>query len=172
MKKVFFSFAIATMMASLVACGGKTGQNAEGQDSTAVEAEAEAADPNRQDLDNYSVVVPEGWVNQAISDFFIRLKDEPKYAYKSERLYVESVFYKEKTAASYIENIIEYNEAEEIGTKKIDGVDFAVYSVKNDRDTLVQLIGERDGHVYSFKTNELSYDNADIQKILESIKLK
>ena len=57
-------------------------------------------------------------------------------------------------------------------TKQVSSVDFAVYSVKNDRDTLVQLIGERDGHVYSFKTNELSYGNADIQKILESIKLK
>lgn len=41
MKKVFFSFAIATMMASLMACGGKTGQNQNAQDSTAVEAEAE-----------------------------------------------------------------------------------------------------------------------------------
>lgn len=170
MKKVFYSFAIATVMASLMACGGKTEQNQEGQDSTAVEAEA--VDPNRQELDNYSVVVPEGWYNQAITDIFIRLKDEPKYTYKSERLYLESSFYKEKTAASYVENLVEHNETEEIGTKKIDGVDFAVYSVKNDRDTLVQLIGERDGHVYSFKTNELSYGNADIQKILESIKLK
>lgn len=41
MKKVFFSFAIATMMASLMACGGKTEQNPDAQDSTAVEAEAE-----------------------------------------------------------------------------------------------------------------------------------
>ncbi len=41
MKKVFFSFAIATMMASLMACGGKTEQNQNDQDSTAVEAEAE-----------------------------------------------------------------------------------------------------------------------------------
>jgi len=170
MKKVFLSFAIATVMASFVACGGKTEQNAEGQDSTAVEAEA--ADPNRQELDHFSVVVPEGWFNQAISDFFIRLKPEPAYTYKSERLYVESVYMKEKTAASFIENIVEHNETEEIGTKKIDGVDFAVYSIKNDRDTLVQLIGERDGHLYSFKTNDLSYGNADIQKILESIKLK
>ena len=40
MKKVFYSFAIATMMVSLMACGGKTEQNTEGQDSTAVEAEA------------------------------------------------------------------------------------------------------------------------------------
>ncbi len=41
MKKVFFSFAIATMMASLMACGGKTEQNQDALDSTAVEAEAE-----------------------------------------------------------------------------------------------------------------------------------
>lgn len=39
MKKVFFSFAIATMMASLMACGGKTEQNQDGQDSTAQEVD-------------------------------------------------------------------------------------------------------------------------------------
>lgn len=38
MKKIFFSFVIATMMTSLMACGGKTEQNAASQDSTVVEA--------------------------------------------------------------------------------------------------------------------------------------
>ena len=44
MKKVFFSFAIATMMASLASCGGSSNQNTDSQDSTAVEAEAEVAE--------------------------------------------------------------------------------------------------------------------------------
>ena len=72
MKKVFFSFAIATMMASLVACGGKTEQNAEGQDSTAVEAEAEVADPNRQDCGSFSAVVNEPFEIQSQSDDYLR----------------------------------------------------------------------------------------------------
>lgn len=60
MKKVFFSFAIATVMASLVACGGKTEQNQEGQDSTAVEAEAKVTGEIK-DCGAFTVVVPEGW---------------------------------------------------------------------------------------------------------------
>ena len=44
MKKVFFSFAIATMMASLASCGGSSNQNTDSQDSTAVEAEVAAED--------------------------------------------------------------------------------------------------------------------------------
>ena len=55
MKKVFFSFAIATMMASLMACGGKTEQNAEGQDSTAVEAEAAAEEVAAQTTESASL---------------------------------------------------------------------------------------------------------------------
>ena len=46
MKKLFFSFVIATMMTSLMACGGKTEQNAASQDSTVVEAEAADAPAN------------------------------------------------------------------------------------------------------------------------------
>ena len=42
MKKVFFSFAIATMMASLASCGGSSNQNTDSQDSTAVEEEVAA----------------------------------------------------------------------------------------------------------------------------------
>ena len=44
MKKVFFSFAIATMMASLASCGGSSNQNTDSQDSTAVEEEVAAED--------------------------------------------------------------------------------------------------------------------------------
>lgn len=63
MKKVFFSFAVAAVMASLVACGGKTGQDTEGQDSTAVEAVAEEAEApgNVVEAGAFTGVVPEGW---------------------------------------------------------------------------------------------------------------
>ena len=44
MKKVFFSFAVATMIASLMACGNTSSQNTDGQDSTAVEAGVEGYD--------------------------------------------------------------------------------------------------------------------------------
>ena len=40
MKKVLFSFAILAVAATMVSCGNKSAQNAEGQDSAAVEGEA------------------------------------------------------------------------------------------------------------------------------------
>ena len=43
MKKVLFSFAIAAVAVAFASCGNKSAQNAEGQDSTAVAGEAEAA---------------------------------------------------------------------------------------------------------------------------------
>ena len=61
MKKVFFSFAIATMMASLVACGGQSGQNAEGQDSTAVEAEEAEASANVIDAGVFTIEPADGY---------------------------------------------------------------------------------------------------------------
>ncbi|MBO4674023.1 MAG: hypothetical protein J5616_06715 [Bacteroidaceae bacterium] len=66
MKKVFVSFVIATMMASLMACGGKTEQNQEGQDSTAMETEgAEAAEEEAPsttvESEAFTGVAPAGW---------------------------------------------------------------------------------------------------------------
>ena len=90
MKKVFFSFAIATMMASLVACGGQSGQNAEGQDSTAVEAgiqEVELLPGTTFEGTRYTLTLPEGWsesFNCTPDDFGAELFDEAakkKYAF-------------------------------------------------------------------------------------------
>ena len=57
MKKVLFSFAIAAVAATMVSCGNKSAQNAEGQDSTAVaeeqtEAAAEETDPIKKEYPN------------------------------------------------------------------------------------------------------------------------
>ena len=58
MKKVFFSFAIATMMASLASCGGSSNQNTDSQDSTAVEEEvaAEAVEEEANNLIENEVI--------------------------------------------------------------------------------------------------------------------
>jgi hypothetical protein len=179
MKKVFFSFAIATVMAGLVACNGSSNQNTDGQDSTAVEAEAEteaeaeAADPNRQELDDVSVVVPEGWKNQSISSsmFFIRQEPEPSYANKSERLFVKSKYYNSYSMEKFIEGVSRGAVVEEKGTTTIDGLEFKVLSLTSEKDTTIDIVGEKSGGLYDFGTNEKSYANPDIQKILQSIKL-
>ena len=175
MKKVFFSFAIATMMASLASCGGSSNQNTDSQDSTAVEveAEAEAADPNRQGLDDVSVVVPEGWKNQSISSsmFFIRQEPEPSYANKSERLFVKSKYYNSYTMEKFIEGVSRGAVVEEKGTMTIDGLEFKVLSLTSEKDTTIDIVAEKSGGLYDFGTNEKSYANPDIQKILQSIKL-
>ncbi|MBQ9665252.1 MAG: hypothetical protein IJV33_02110 [Bacteroidaceae bacterium] len=83
MKKVFFSFAIATMMASLVACGGKTGQNPEGQDSTAVETETEAAEEEvaAQTAESASLTVglSDYWEIKSQSNDYIRLAPQGEF---------------------------------------------------------------------------------------------
>lgn len=73
MKKVFFSFAVATMMASLVACNGTSGQNNEGQDSTAVEVNAEEVEeaPEEEIITDihgdFCFQVPDGWTGKSQS---------------------------------------------------------------------------------------------------------
>ena len=81
MKKIFFSFAIATMMASLMACGGKTGQNAEGQDSTAVEAEAAAEEVAAQTAESASLTIglSDFWEIKDQNDSYIRLAPKGEY---------------------------------------------------------------------------------------------
>ena len=59
-------------MASLVACGGKTEQNAEGQDSTAVEAEAAS---NVVESAAFSGVAPEGWEIEHVDEESFQFKN-------------------------------------------------------------------------------------------------
>lgn len=171
MKKVLFSFAIATMMASLISCGNKTGQNTDGQDSLATEVEAD--DANREQLTTLSVVVPEGWTNQSIDDseFFIRLEPEPSYTYDSERSFLSMDFFAEYSAETYLESVSGWD-IKEIEKKTIDGVEFTAYNFTNEKDTLVRILGDKFGDLYLFETNEKSYGNADVQAMLKSIKLK
>ena len=72
MKKVLFSFAVAVLAATMVSCGNKTAQNAEGQDSAAAEEQTEqkAEEPQQEvkiedqteiSSDIYTIKVPEGW---------------------------------------------------------------------------------------------------------------
>ena len=174
MKKVFYSFAIATMMASLMACGGKTEQNAEGQDSTAVEAEAtEEVDPNREEHRTYSIVVPEGWINQSIveNDFFVRQDPEPKYQYNTERLMLSMSFMGDYSAERFVKSHTKW-QIEEIEKVKIDDVEATAYHFTNERDTVIKILADKYGALYNFETNEKSYSNPDIQAILKSIKLK
>ena len=173
MKKVFYSFAIATMMASLMACGGKTEQNTEGQDSTAVEAAEEEVDPNREEHRTYSIVVPEGWINQSIveNDFFVRQNPEPKYQYNTERLMLSMTFMGEYSAERFVKSHTKW-QIEEIEKVKIDDVEATAYHFTNERDTVIKILADKYGALYNFETNEKSYSNPDIQAILKSIKLK
>ena len=174
MKKVFYSFAIATMMASLMACGGKTEQNAEGQDSTAVETEAtEEVDPNREEHRTYSIVVPEGWINQSVveNDFFVRQNPEPKYQYNTERLMLSMNFMGGYSAERFVKSHTKW-QIEEIEKVKIDDVEATAYHFTNERDTVIKILADKYGALYNFETNEKSYSNPDIQAILKSIKLK
>lgn len=173
MKKVFYSFAIATMMASLMACGGKTEQNTEGQDSTAVEAAEEEVDPNREEHRTYSIVVPEGWINQSIveNDFFVRQNPEPKYQYNTERLMLSMTFMGDYSAERFVKSHTKW-QIEEIEKVKIDDVEATAYHFTNERDTVIKILADKYGALYNFETNEKSYSNPDIQTILKSIKLK
>jgi len=81
MKKVFFSFAIAAMMASLMACGAKTEQNTEGQDSTAVEAEAAEEEVAAQTAESASITIglSDYWEIKEQRDAYIRLAPKGEY---------------------------------------------------------------------------------------------
>lgn len=81
MKKVFYSFAIATMMASLMACGGKTEQNAGGQDSTAVEAEAAEEEVAAQTAESASITIglSDYWEIKDQRDSYIQLAPKGEY---------------------------------------------------------------------------------------------
>ena len=173
MKKHFLTMVVAVCgMAAFTACGNKTEQNAEGQDSTAVEA-VEEVDPNREEHRTVSFVLPEGWINQSVveNDFFIRQNPEPKYQYNTERLMLSMSFMGGYSAERYVKGHNKW-QIEEIEKVNIDDVEATAYHFTNERDTVIKILADKFGALYCFETNEKSYSNPDIQSILKSIKLK
>ncbi|MBR4921030.1 MAG: hypothetical protein IKZ62_06935 [Prevotella sp.] len=123
MKKVLFSFAVAVLAATMVSCGNKTAQNAEGQDSAAAEEQTEqkAEEPQQEvkiedqteiSSDIYTIKVPEGWKarSRMVSNSCVLGLKEPPFTTASPNYvsYIDLDRYKaerEKEGSKAIDNI-------------------------------------------------------------------
>ena len=186
MKKVFFSFAIATMMASLVACGGQSGQNAEGQDSTAVEAEAEEAAAeeaasNVVEAGAFSGVVPEGWEIEREDNGGFQFKNrsaegplKPTITVRKAQLTAAEAY--ESTAKSAPKNLI--GNVELVEGMDIAGRTYAGYYYKTQYNSELEaskyyLITDlSNGTPVYVQVENIAIDDAVVQAVFASIKEK
>lgn len=184
MKKVFFSFAIATMMASLVACGGKTEQSQEGQDSTTVEAEEaeeEVAASNVVEAGAFTGVVPEGWEIEHVDEEGFQFKKRNAEGSLKPTVTVHKAY---GTAIEAYESITQNPPENLIGNVEIvEGVDIAgrtytgyYFNTKYNSELnsiAYCLITDLDNGTPIYVTVEnIAIDDADVQVVFASIKEK
>jgi len=184
MKKVFFSFAIATVMASLMACGGKTEQNAEGQDSTAVEAEAEEVEEPASNMvasEAFTGIVPEGWEIEREDNGGFQLKNRSAKGPLKPTISVRKATYTPAEAYESItsnppKNLI--GDVELIEAMDIAGRTYAGYYYQSHYNNEVDaikyyLITHLDnGTSIYVQVENIAIDDADVQAVFESIKEK
>lgn len=188
MKKVFFSFAIAAMMASLMACGNTGGQNNEGQDSTAVEAEAAeeevaAEEPasNMAQTDKFSGIAPEGWeiVSQDNGGFKIYKNNvegplQPRVSVH--KAYITPAEAYESAISPAPNNLIgnvELIEAMDIAGRTYSGFYYKTQYKKEFEASKYYIITDlSNGTSIYVQVENIAIDDADVQAIFESIKEK
>ena len=171
MKKVFFSFAIATMMASLVACGGQSGQNAEGQDSTAVEAEAAS---NVVESAAFSGVAPEGWEIEHVDEESFQFKNHNVEGSLKPTVTVHKAY---GTAIEAYESFTQNPPEDLVGDVEIvEGMDIAGrtytgFYFKTKNSIGYCLLTDLDNGTPIYVTVEnIDIDDADVQSVFASIK--
>lgn len=179
MKKVFFSFAIATMMAGLVACNGTSNQNNEGQDSTAVEAGAEAeaeAVPEVKVLteihDIFQFEVPTGWEGQSESyGCSLRLPKDDK-GHNIVHMEINAT----EAAFDETKNLVYGLTADDkVAEEQVGEYTWTVYAKPNDKGEGYSYLAVaprpgREGYVYGRGYSENGYDD-DVKLALKGIKL-
>lgn len=187
MKKLFFSFVIATMMTSLMACGGKTEQNAASQDSTVVEAEAaeeavaKEAVSNQVESEKFTGIVPEGWEIERADNGGFQLKNKNVEGLLKPTISVHKAYYTpaeayESTISNPPKNLI--GEVEIIEAMDIAGRTYAGYYYEshynNEVDaTKYYLITNLDnGTSIYVQVENIAINDADVQSVFASIKEK
>ena len=186
MKKVFYSFAIATMMASLMACGGKTEQNAESQDSTAVEAEAEEAvaeeaPSNVVEAEAFSGIAPEGWEIERADKGGFQFKNRSAEGPLKPTVSVHKAYYTpaeayESTVKSAPKNLI--GNVELIEAMDIAGRTYAGYYYETQYNSELEAVkyylitNLANGTSIYVQVENIAIDDADVQAVFASIKEK
>ena len=180
MKKVFYSFAIATMMASLMACGGKTEQNAEGQDSTAVEAEAEPAAveaaSNVAESAAFSGIAPEGWEIEHVDEEGFQFKNHNAEGPLKPTVTVHKAY---GTAIEAYESFTQNPPEDLVGDVEIvEGMDIAgrtytgfYFTTKNSIGYCLITDLDKGTPIYVTVEN-IAIDDADVQSVFASIREK
>jgi hypothetical protein len=168
MKKVFFSFAIATVMAGLVACNGSSNQNTNGQDSTAVETEAEIEllPGTEYEGAGYTLTLPEGWTEGQYSTpenleavYFDEATNTKSYVYVHP--------YTELTdAAATVKRLSNAEEQPDVTLG-----DYTWKSTKNDDQIFLAMDMPEKGVMYVRVVNT-DIKNVGVQTILRTFKLK
>lgn len=180
MKKVFFSIAFAAIAAACVSCGNKSAQKAESQDSVTV-AEVQpvetvaAAVAKTIDKAAYTIGMPEGWT--AMSE-----GDTECLIYKGENLKVSEIMdatwvamkvgeTDEKPLDDAIKEMVKEMGAKQLDDVTVDGTTYKQLSFTEDgvESRILILGGEKP---VSFTITRATADDADVQAILKSFKLK
>ena len=177
MKKVFFSFAIAAMMATFMSCNGTGGQSTDGgQDSTAVEAEAEAVEEAPSNLIENEVItatLAERWTASKVGkkSFEFTLYKNPE---------------KETGILAYLNfdnlnmsNIERWHSSWDSCTDKIDeieigGITFEIYADNRPNNGKLYIVADAgDKGLYQFETFKNGFDEQpSIKAMLQSVSFK
>lgn len=182
MKKIGFSFVIATMMTSLMACGGKTEQNAASQDSTAVEAEAaeeavaEEAVSNQVESEKFTGIVPEGWEIEHVDEEGFQFKNHNAEGPLKPTVTVHKAY---GTAIEAYESFTQNPPEDLVGDVEIvEAMDIAgrtytgfYFTTKNSIGYCLITDLDKGTPIYVTVEN-IAIDDADVQSVFASIKEK
>ena len=180
MKKVLFSFAILAATAMMVACGNKSQQNTEEQDTAAVAEEqpsetASVAIVKTIDKDAYSIGLPEGWSAMSQGDtqcmVYKGSDAKPSEALNGTWVSMEISPSEDKTIEEGIKEMIEEMGAKQLDDVTIGGTTYKQCSYVEDGVESRILVSGTDNLV-SFMMAHTTPDDPEVQAIISSLKLK
>ena len=178
MKKVFFSFAIATMMAALASCGGSSNQNTDSQDSTAVEEEVAAEDVEEEASNLIE--------NEAITATLAERWTASKVGKKSFEFTLYKNPEKETGILAYLNfdnlnmsNLERWHSSWDSCTDKIDqieigGITFEIYADNRPNNGKLYIVADAgEKGLYQFETFKNGFDEQpSIKAMLQSVSFK
>lgn len=180
MKRVLFGFAIMAAAATMASCGNKTAQNNEGQDSATTEAPiaevATSAIAETIDKAGYTIGLPEGWAVMSADDeeCFIYKGDKakPSEAISGTWIVLKRGSLEGKTFDAAVQEMIKETGAKLLDDVIIGGRTYKHCSCIEDGVESRILVTVDDKGVLSFMMGRTTPDDADVQAIISSLKVK
>lgn len=181
MKKVLFSFAILAVAATMAACGNKSAQNAESQESAVVAGQqpveaATAAIAKTIDKGAYSLGLPEGWsvLSEGDTECFVYKGDgsKPSEAIDGQWVSLKIGPLEGKTVDGAVKEMVNEMGAKQLADVTVGGTTYKHCSYVEEGVESRILMTSNDKSGISFMMARINPDDADVQTIISSLKIK